>query len=174
MKLDLSKWNPFKFFRKTPEEKRTEPSSSTALATTAGNVPTAWPESLRLLTADPFRMMHELWRDPFAGFGQPRQSIVEVARRTGQEPVGDGAPESLEVGVAQSQPVVRCRRRRAWPVIAPHIAPPPCSCLAAALDRGNSNVTFLDGGGILGQQRSLRCGKDRVVLPGEVAVSARP
>ena len=31
---------------------------------------TAWPESLRLLTADPFRMMQELWRDPFAGFGQ--------------------------------------------------------------------------------------------------------
>src|SRR2546430_17601388 len=70
MKLDLSKWNPCKFFRKTPEEKRTEPSSSTALATTAGNVPTAWPESLRLLTADPFRMMQELWRAPFAGFGQ--------------------------------------------------------------------------------------------------------
>jgi HSP20 family protein len=70
MKLDLSKWNPFKFFRKTPEEKRVEPSSSTALATTAGNVPTAWPESLRLLTADPLRMVQELWRDPFAGFGQ--------------------------------------------------------------------------------------------------------
>ena len=70
MKLDLSKWNPFKFFRKTPEEKRTEPSSSTALATTAGNVPTTWPESLRLLTADPFRMMQEMLRDPFAGFSQ--------------------------------------------------------------------------------------------------------
>jgi HSP20 family protein len=70
MKLDLSKWNPFKFFRKTPEEKRTEPSPSTALATTAGNVPTTWPESLRLLTADPFRMMQEMLRDPFAGFSQ--------------------------------------------------------------------------------------------------------
>jgi HSP20 family protein len=70
MKLDLSKWNPFKFFRKTPEEKRVEPSSSTALATTASNVPTAWPESLRLLTADPLRIVQELWGDPFAGFGQ--------------------------------------------------------------------------------------------------------
>lgn len=70
MKLDLSKWNPFKFFRKTPEEKRAESSASTALATTAGNVPGAWPESSRLLTAEPLHMMQELWRDPFAGFGQ--------------------------------------------------------------------------------------------------------
>jgi len=70
MKLDLSKWNPFKFFRKTPEEKRAEPSSSAALATTAGPVAHAWPESSRLLMADPFRMMQELLHDPFAGFGQ--------------------------------------------------------------------------------------------------------
>jgi HSP20 family protein len=70
MKLDLSKWNPFKFFRKTPEEKRAEPSSSTALATTASHMPTAWPESLRHLMAEPFRMMQELLRDPFADFGQ--------------------------------------------------------------------------------------------------------
>ena len=69
MKLDLSKWNPFKFFRKTPEEKRAESSSSTALATTTGNMPAAWPESSRLLMAEPFRMMQELLRDPFAGFG---------------------------------------------------------------------------------------------------------
>jgi len=70
MKLDLSKWNPFKFLRKTSEEKRAEPSSSAALATTAGNGPTAWPESSRLLMADPFRSVQELLRDPFAGFGQ--------------------------------------------------------------------------------------------------------
>jgi HSP20 family protein len=70
MKLDLSKWNPFKFFRKSPEEKRTEQPSSTALATTAGNAPMAWPESARHLMADPFRTMQELLRDPFAGFSQ--------------------------------------------------------------------------------------------------------
>jgi HSP20 family protein len=70
MKLDLSKWNPFKFLRKTSEEKRAEPSSSAALATTAGNGPTALPESSRLLMADPFRSVQELLRDPFAGFGQ--------------------------------------------------------------------------------------------------------
>jgi HSP20 family protein len=69
MKLDLSKWNPFKFLRKTPEEKRAEPSSSAAM-TTAGNLPASWPESSRLLMADPFRMMQELVRDPFASFGQ--------------------------------------------------------------------------------------------------------
>ena len=35
MKLDLSHWNPFKFFRKTPEDKRAEPAA--ALAPTAGH-----------------------------------------------------------------------------------------------------------------------------------------
>jgi len=70
MKLDLSKWNPFKFFRKTPEERHAEPASSSALVTPAGHRPTAWPESSRLLMAEPWRMMQELLRDPFAGFGQ--------------------------------------------------------------------------------------------------------
>ena len=70
MQLDLSKWNPFKFFRKTPEEKRAEPSASTALTTTAGNLAPALPESSRLLMAEPLRMIQELLRDPFAGFGQ--------------------------------------------------------------------------------------------------------
>jgi HSP20 family protein len=70
MKLDLSKWNPFKFFRKTSAEKRAEPSASTALATTAGNATMALPASSQLLMADPLRMMQELLRDPFAGFSQ--------------------------------------------------------------------------------------------------------
>jgi HSP20 family protein len=70
MKLDLSKWNPFKFFRKTPADKRAEPAASAALATPAGNWPTTWSESARALMADPFRLMQEMWRDPFAGFGQ--------------------------------------------------------------------------------------------------------
>jgi HSP20 family protein len=69
MKLNLSQWNPFKFFRKTPEDKRAEPSSSTALATTAGHGSTAWPASSRLLTAEPLRLMQELLRDPWAGMG---------------------------------------------------------------------------------------------------------
>jgi HSP20 family protein len=70
MKLDLSKWNPFKFFRKTPEEKGSASSASTALATTANNWPAAWPEPWRFLMTEPFRMMQELLRDPFADFGQ--------------------------------------------------------------------------------------------------------
>jgi HSP20 family protein len=69
MQLNLSKWNPFRFFRKTPEEKRAEPSSSTALATTAGHGSTAWPASSWLLTAEPLRLMQELLRDPWAGMG---------------------------------------------------------------------------------------------------------
>lgn len=69
MKLDPSKWNPFKFFRKTPDEKRAERSSSAATAATAG-LPAVWPEPLPLFIADPFRMMQEALRDPFAGFGQ--------------------------------------------------------------------------------------------------------
>ena len=62
MKLNLRQWNPFKFFRKTPEDKRAEPSSSTALATTEGHGSTAWPASSR-------RLMQELLRDPWAGMG---------------------------------------------------------------------------------------------------------
>jgi HSP20 family protein len=70
MKFDLSRWNPFKFFRNAPEEKRAEPSSSAAMAVTAGNFPAAWPELSRLFIADPFRMMQDVLRDPFAGVGQ--------------------------------------------------------------------------------------------------------
>jgi HSP20 family protein len=69
MKLNLSKWNPFRFFRKTPEDKRAEPSSSTALATTAGAGSTASPASSWLQTAEPLRWMQELLRDPWAAMG---------------------------------------------------------------------------------------------------------
>jgi HSP20 family protein len=62
MKLNLRQWNPFKFFRKTPEDKRAEPSSSTALATTEDHGSTAWPASSR-------RLMQELLRDPWVGMG---------------------------------------------------------------------------------------------------------
>jgi HSP20 family protein len=70
MKLDLSQWNPFKFFRKTPGEKRAEPAAATALAPAAGHEPPTGLEAWRLLMADPWRMMHDLLRDPFAGVGQ--------------------------------------------------------------------------------------------------------
>jgi HSP20 family protein len=70
MKLDLSHWNPFKFFRKTPEEKRAEPAATTALAPAAGHERPAGLEAWRLPLADPWRMMHDLLHDPFAGVGQ--------------------------------------------------------------------------------------------------------
>jgi HSP20 family protein len=72
VKLDLSRWNPFKFLRKTPEEKRTAHSSSALMASMADPWPAPLPELPRLFSmSDPFRMMQGMLRDPFAGFGQP-------------------------------------------------------------------------------------------------------
>lgn len=70
MKLDLSQWNPFKFFRKAPEEKVAESSATTALAVPITHTPASTPEGPRPLMAEPWRMMQEMFRDPFAGFGQ--------------------------------------------------------------------------------------------------------
>jgi HSP20 family protein len=70
MKLDLSQWNPFKFFRKTSEEKAAESTTSTALAVPVEH---EWPTSpavLQHMMQDPWRMMQDMLRDPFAGFGQ--------------------------------------------------------------------------------------------------------
>ena len=53
MKLDLSHWNPFKFFRKTPEEKRAAPAAAPALASAASHEHPAGLEAWRPLTADP-------------------------------------------------------------------------------------------------------------------------
>ena len=68
MKLDLSKWNPFKFLRKSSDERRAEPMPAGLAAT--GNVPAGWPESLPFVI-DPLRMMQEFARDPFNGLGAP-------------------------------------------------------------------------------------------------------
>jgi HSP20 family protein len=70
MNTDVSRWNPFKFLRKTPDEKRAEPASSSGMATTANNLPSAWFASPRLLLGDPFRMMQELLLDPVGGVGK--------------------------------------------------------------------------------------------------------
>jgi HSP20 family protein len=63
MKLDLSQWNPFKFFRKAPEEQAAASTTSTALA-----VPDepAWPTRPEAM----WRLMQDMCRDPFAGLGQ--------------------------------------------------------------------------------------------------------
>ncbi|MGZ5673002.1 MAG: Hsp20/alpha crystallin family protein [Burkholderiales bacterium] len=70
MNTDVSTWNPFKFLRKTPDEKRAEPASSSGMAATANNLPSAWFASPRFLLADPFRMMQELLLDPVGGVGK--------------------------------------------------------------------------------------------------------
>lgn len=59
-------WNPFKFLRKSPEERRSDPSSG--MATAGSNFPAAF-DSSRLFPTDPMRLMQDLWRDPFSGFG---------------------------------------------------------------------------------------------------------
>ena len=53
MKLDLSQWNPFKFFRKAPEEQAAPSTTSTALAVPGEP---EWPtrsEAMRRLMPDP-------------------------------------------------------------------------------------------------------------------------
>lgn len=70
MKLDLSQWNPFKFFRKAPEEQAAHSPTSTAL--TVPGEP-EWPtrsEAMRRLMQDPWRLMQDMLQDPWAGFGQ--------------------------------------------------------------------------------------------------------
>jgi len=69
MKLDLSQWNPFKFFRKAPEEQAAHSPTSTAL-TVPGEA--EWPtsaEAMRRLMPDPWRLMQDMLQDPLAGFG---------------------------------------------------------------------------------------------------------
>jgi HSP20 family protein len=61
MNTGVSTWNPFKFLRKTPDEKRVEPASSPGIA---ANLPAAWFAGPRFLLGDPFRMMQELLLDP--------------------------------------------------------------------------------------------------------------
>lgn len=70
MQLNLSQWNPFKFFRKAPDEKTAEPSPSTALAVPVQQAPASQVDVVQPMLAEPWRLMQEMFRDPFAGFGQ--------------------------------------------------------------------------------------------------------
>ena len=70
MKLVLRQWTLFKFFRKAPEEKAAQATTSTALAVPGEH---EWPpraEAMRRLMQDPWRLMQDMLRDPLAGFGQ--------------------------------------------------------------------------------------------------------
>lgn len=87
MKLDLGKWNPFRFLRRSAGERRNE-SPATGLAA-AGNMPAPWHDPLM---AQSLRMMQDMMlRDPFSGPGlldrwfgdfspstfQPRLDVVD-------------------------------------------------------------------------------------------------
>ena len=63
MKLDLSQWNPFKFFRKAPEEQAAHSPTSTAL--TVPSEP-EWPTRSEAMR----RLMQDMLQDPLAGFGR--------------------------------------------------------------------------------------------------------
>src|SRR4051794_2305129 len=66
MNLDVDKWNPFKFLRRSSQERRGEPSQQQATPA-GGGLPAGWSAWPLPLVADPFRMMQELVRDPITG-----------------------------------------------------------------------------------------------------------
>jgi HSP20 family protein len=71
MQLDVGKWNPFRFLRRSSGERRNEP-SRTGLAAT-GNMPAAWPDPL---VAQPLRMMQDMMmRDPFSVMRDPLSGL---------------------------------------------------------------------------------------------------
>jgi HSP20 family protein len=85
MNTDVSVWNPFKFLRRKPDEKRADPGGMAATL----NLPSPL-FTPRFLLADPFRMMQELLLDPasaskadrwFGDFSpsvfQPRVDVVD-------------------------------------------------------------------------------------------------
>lgn len=102
MLLDLDKWNPFRFLRKSPEEKGAGAKLNTAPAAsqqapaplTSDAAASAWPASFdaaRWPLPDPLHLLTDLIRDPFGGVGplgnwfgdfspsrfQPRLDVVD-------------------------------------------------------------------------------------------------
>ncbi|MGT2455520.1 Hsp20/alpha crystallin family protein [Cupriavidus basilensis] len=80
MLLDLDRWNPFRFLRKSPEEKSAGAKVNAAPATsqqapaplTPDTAASAWPASFdtaRWPLPDPLHLLTDLIRDPFGGMG---------------------------------------------------------------------------------------------------------
>src|ERR1700761_1674418 len=78
MLLDLDKWNPFRFLRKSPEEKgaaaklNAPPSQQAPTPSTPDAAASAWPASFdaaRWPLHDPLHLLTDLIRDPFGGMG---------------------------------------------------------------------------------------------------------
>jgi len=100
MLLDLDKWNPFRFLRKSPEEKGADaklnapPSQQAPAPSTSEAAASAWPASFdaaRWPLPDPLHLLTDFVRDPFGGMGplgnwfgdfspsrfQPRLDVVD-------------------------------------------------------------------------------------------------
>ncbi|TCK32638.1 HSP20 family protein [Paraburkholderia sp. BL8N3] len=78
MLLDLDKWNPFRFLRKSPEEKGAgakldaPPSQQAPAPSTSEATASAWPASFdaaRWPLPGPLHLLTDLIRDPFGGMG---------------------------------------------------------------------------------------------------------
>lgn len=123
MQLDLSKWNPFKFIRKSAEERRSEPATPALAATDA---PAGWPGAARSSLPDPLRLMQDLLAAPLPGtnslgrwFGdfspaefQPRVDIVDdggALRVTAELPGMDR--DDVELIVEDDYLVLRGQKR---------------------------------------------------------------
>lgn len=126
MSNELNKWNPFKFLRKTSNDK---PAADTGEP--AGQAPrhwmTEWPDVSRLFSSDPWRAMGEFLHDPFAGFGpldrwfgdfrpsrfRPRIDVVddgETLRITAELPGMDRA--DLETTIEDGVLVLRGEKKQ--------------------------------------------------------------
>jgi HSP20 family protein len=119
--VNVSKWNPFKFMRKTPDEKRSAPLRGDV----APNVPADWLLPARYLLPDPSRMLQSFFIDPIGGgklenwFGdfspntfQPRIDVVEDSDsiRIAAEVPGL-AREDLHVAIENGSLVLRGEKK---------------------------------------------------------------
>jgi HSP20 family protein len=87
MSLDLDKWNPFRFLRRSADEKLRQASSGVpqqaqpqgtqrtagAQHSGAAALPSIWADPARWPLADPFQLFTDLIRDPFGGLGPLEQ-----------------------------------------------------------------------------------------------------
>jgi HSP20 family protein len=81
MKRDLSQWKPCTFFRQAPEEQAAASTTATALAVPGEHEWPTRPEAMRLLMMDPWPLIQDMLRDPFAGVGQLDRWCGDVSPR---------------------------------------------------------------------------------------------
>ena len=98
MKLDLSQWNPFKFFRKAPEEQAAPSTTATALAVPGEPEWPTSPEAMRRRMMDPWRLMQDMLRTPLRALASSTAgwrlwpaplSAPPRCGRSGAQPVSD-------------------------------------------------------------------------------------